>query len=73
MAEHNLNLNLDLDRNLNFDLNLNLHLNQMAEGLCFGIVPSVSRPALGVVSGMVGAGGNAGSLITNAAFFINGR
>ena len=42
---------------------------QMAEGLTYGIVPSVSRPALGVVSGMVGAGGNAGSLITNAAFF----
>mmetsp|Transcript_72302 Transcript_72302/g.143487 ORF Transcript_72302/g.143487 Transcript_72302/m.143487 type:complete len:191 (-) Transcript_72302:23-595(-) len=46
---------------------------QMSEGLCFGIVPFVSRPALGVVSGMVGAGGNAGSLVTNAAFFINGR
>ena len=42
---------------------------QMAEGLTYGIVPSVSRPALGVVSGMVGAGGNAGSLLTNAAFF----
>ena len=36
---------------------------QMAEGLHFGIVPYVSRPALGVVSGMVGAGGNAGALI----------
>ena len=44
---------------------------QMAEGLTYGIVPSVSRPALGVISGMVGAGGNAGSLITNAAFFLN--
>ena len=31
---------------------------QMAEGLHFGVVPYVSRPALGVVSGMVGAGGN---------------
>merc|ERR1712070_1312683 len=30
----------------------------------FGIVPYISRPALGVVSGMVGAGGNAGALIT---------
>ena len=30
---------------------------QMAEGLHFGIVPYVSRPALGIVSGMVGAGG----------------
>ena len=44
---------------------------QMAEGLTFGIVPFVSRPALGVVSGMVGAVGNAGALVTNAAFFIS--
>mmetsp|Transcript_22227 Transcript_22227/g.67517 ORF Transcript_22227/g.67517 Transcript_22227/m.67517 type:complete len:631 (+) Transcript_22227:222-2114(+) len=36
---------------------------QMAEGLHFGIVPYVSRPALGVVSGMVGAGGNIGAVI----------
>merc|ERR1711988_1612237 len=36
---------------------------QMAEGLHFGIVPSISRPALGVVSGMVGAGGDTGALI----------
>ena len=42
---------------------------QMAEGLTFGVVPDVSRPALGVVNGMVGAGGNVGSLITLAAFF----
>ena len=32
-------------------------------------MPYISRPALGVVSGMVGAGGNAGSLITNTLFF----
>ena len=44
---------------------------QMAEGLTYGIVPSVSRPALGVVSGMVGAGGNAGALVTNACFFLS--
>merc|ERR1711871_1159296 len=36
---------------------------QMAEGLHFGIVPYVSRPALGVVSGMVGAGGNFGGVM----------
>ena len=35
---------------------------QMAEGLHFGIVPYVSRPALGIVSGMVGAGGNLGAV-----------
>ena len=37
---------------------------QMSEGLHFCIVPKVSRPALGVVSGMVGAGGNFGALIS---------
>jgi len=36
---------------------------QMAEGLHYGIVPYVSRPALGVVSGMVGAGGNCGGVV----------
>jgi len=44
---------------------------QMAEGLTYGIVPFVSRPALGVISGMVGAGGNAGSLVTNSIFFLS--
>merc|ERR1719440_1035858 len=38
---------------------------QMAEGLHFGIVPYISRPALGVCSGMVGAGGNLGALISS--------
>ena len=42
---------------------------QAAEGLHYGIVPYVSRPALGIVSGMVGAGGNLGSVIALAAFF----
>lgn len=36
---------------------------QMAEGLHYGVVPYVSRQALGVVSGMVGAGGNFGAVI----------
>merc|ERR1719263_551890 len=44
---------------------------QMAEGLSYGVVPYVSRPALGVVSGMVGAGGNMGSLVTVSAFFAS--
>jgi len=43
---------------------------QMAEGLHFGVVPYVSRPALGIVSGMVGAGGNLGSVIALRAFFM---
>merc|ERR1711937_90393 len=42
---------------------------QAAEGLHYGIVPYVSRPALGVVSGMVGAGGNLGAVISLSAFF----
>jgi len=42
---------------------------QMAEGLHYGIVPYVSRPALGVVSGMVGAGGNTGAVIAGSIFF----
>jgi len=42
---------------------------QMAEGLSFGLVPFVSRPALGVVSGLVGAGGNAGGVASTKIFF----
>jgi len=44
---------------------------QMAEGLHFGVVPYVSRPALGVVSGMVGAGGNGGAVLTLWTIFKN--
>merc|ERR1711871_1056343 len=43
---------------------------QMAEGLHFGIVPYVSRPALGVVSGMVGAGGNFGGVM-GSKYIVN--
>jgi len=43
---------------------------QAAEGLHYGIVPYVSRPALGVVSGMVGAGGNAGCVVSLRIFFF---
>jgi nitrate/nitrite transporter NarK len=45
---------------------------QAAEGLHYGIVPYVSRPALGIVSGMVGAGGNLGSVIALWSFFKGG-
>mmetsp|Transcript_835 Transcript_835/g.1374 ORF Transcript_835/g.1374 Transcript_835/m.1374 type:complete len:680 (-) Transcript_835:373-2412(-) len=42
---------------------------QIAEGATYSIVPQVSRPALGIVSGLVGAGGNLGSVVTEALFF----
>jgi len=42
---------------------------QASEGASYGIVPFVSKRALGVVSGFVGAGGNSGSAITQAIFF----
>merc|ERR1712146_90677 len=45
---------------------------QAAEGLHYGIVPYVSRPALGIVSGMVGAGGNLGAVIALLSFFFAG-
>jgi NNP family nitrate/nitrite transporter-like MFS transporter len=45
---------------------------QASEGLHYGIVPYVSRPALGVVSGMVGAGGNLGAVIALRSFFFGG-
>jgi MFS transporter, NNP family, nitrate/nitrite transporter len=42
---------------------------QSSEGASYGVVPFVSKRALGVVSGFVGAGGNAGSVITQTLFF----
>lgn len=42
---------------------------QSSEGATYGVVPFVSKRALGVVSGFVGAGGNCGSVITQTIFF----
>eukprot|EP01024_Parvocaulis_polyphysoides_P070983 TRINITY_DN87_c0_g1_i8.p1 TRINITY_DN87_c0_g1~~TRINITY_DN87_c0_g1_i8.p1 ORF type:complete len:497 (-),score=97.17 TRINITY_DN87_c0_g1_i8:316-1806(-) len=42
---------------------------QSSEGASYGIVPFVSKRSLGVVSGFVGAGGNTGSAILQAALF----
>ena len=42
---------------------------QASEGASYGIVPFLTRRALGVASGYIGAGGNAGSTICMALFF----
>ena len=42
---------------------------QSSEGATYGVVPFVSKRALGIVSGFVGAGGNAGSVATQYLFF----
>lgn len=46
---------------------------QASEGASYGIVPFISRRALGVVSGFIGAGGNAGSTISTALFFTSSK
>eukprot|EP00210_Caulerpa_lentillifera_P009502 g9062.t1 len=42
---------------------------QASEGASYGVVPFISKRALGIVSGFVGAGGNAGSAVIQAIFF----
>ena len=42
---------------------------QMAEGASYAVVPYVSKRSLGICAGFIGAGGNAGSVISQAIFF----
>ncbi len=41
---------------------------QMAEGATYSVVPFINRKAVGAVSGIVGAGGNAGAVMAGFLF-----
>jgi len=44
---------------------------QMAEGATFSVVPFINKKAIGIVSGIVGAGGNVGAFL--AALFLKSK
>ena len=45
---------------------------QMSEGATFSVVPFVNRRAIGLVAGIVGAGGNVGAMLAGFLFKIQG-
>lgn len=45
---------------------------QMSEGATFSVVPFINKKAMGAVSGIVGAGGNAGAVAAGFLFKVDG-